>query len=200
GWDGWDGAGDGHRAGACRVEVEMDVDPAGRGDHALRRPHVRVRADDERGVDGVHDLRVAGLSDTDDPPVLDADVRLDDALHRVDQKCVRDHEVERPVPGGDPAVHPEPVPEGLAAPDNALVARDEVVLFHLCPQLGITETHAVADGGSEELDVGLPAHTPRHAYAPRKPAASARSRAVFSRAALVSPSGSWFGPWTWRST
>src|SRR5205085_3930046 len=87
-----------------RVEVDVDVDSAGGGDHPLRRADVGRGADREAGRDAVHDLRVAGLADPGDAAVLDPDVRLDDALDGVDHQRVRDHEVERAVGRGDPAV------------------------------------------------------------------------------------------------
>ena len=45
-------------------------------------------------VDAVADRRVAGPPDPDDPAVLDPDVGLDDAEHRVDDERARDDDVE----------------------------------------------------------------------------------------------------------
>ena len=78
------------------------------------------------GCDAVHDRRVAGLADADDAAVLDADVALDDAEHRIDHHGVADHHVERArgavVAGGEPHA----VAQRLAAAVQALVARDRV--------------------------------------------------------------------------
>ena len=45
------------------VEVDVDVDAAGRDDVAFGAAHVRVRADDQVRVDAVHDVGVARLAD-----------------------------------------------------------------------------------------------------------------------------------------
>ena len=65
----------------------MAVDDAGRRDQPVAvigcvcGPMVQV--------DAVADVRVAGPTDPDDPAVLDADVRLDDAEGRVDDDRAR---------------------------------------------------------------------------------------------------------------
>ena len=47
------------------------------------------------GIDPVHHRRVARLADADDLAVLDADVALDDAEHRIDHQRVAEQHVER---------------------------------------------------------------------------------------------------------
>ena len=60
-------------------EVHVAVDGAGGEDRAVAGEDLGRRADDERRVDAVHRVGVAGLADADDAPVADADVGLDDA-------------------------------------------------------------------------------------------------------------------------
>ena len=60
-----------------RDQMDVAVNDAGRRDHAITDDRLGMRADGQ--VDAVADLRVARSPDTDHPPVLDADVRLDDA-------------------------------------------------------------------------------------------------------------------------
>ena len=57
----------------------------------IRRGRV---ADDHVRVDARHDVRIAGLADADDAAVADADVGLDDAGDRIDDRRVLDDDVE----------------------------------------------------------------------------------------------------------
>ncbi len=74
-------------------EVDVAVDPAGGEDAAFARDHLRRRADDHG--DAVLDQRISRVADARDAPVLDADVRLDDARDRIDDEGIRNDEVER---------------------------------------------------------------------------------------------------------
>src|SRR5262249_57760646 len=64
--------------------------------------------------------------------------------------------------GRDPPVNAEPVAQGLAAPEDTFVSRDQEVLLHLGPELGVAEPDAVADRRPEELDVLTARQSPRH--------------------------------------
>src|ERR1700691_2633760 len=64
------------------VEVDVDVDGAGRGDHAVAITHSRGRRDDETRVDAVHDGRIASLAEADNAAIFDAQVAFDDTEHR----------------------------------------------------------------------------------------------------------------------
>ncbi len=150
-----DPGGDRLLAQPSRVEVDVHVQRARGRDHPLARAHVRVRPDHEARVDAVHRLRVAGLADPGDAAVLDADVALDDALHRVDHEHVRDHEVERAVGRRDGAVRAEAVAHRLAAAEHGLVAGHEQVALDLRPQLRVAEPDAVARRRAEQLRVLL---------------------------------------------
>jgi hypothetical protein len=77
------------------VEMHMDIDAARRRDHAFRIAHHGGRADDQLRMHAVHGRGVAGLADGDDLAVLDADVALDDAEHRIDHERVAEQHVER---------------------------------------------------------------------------------------------------------
>ena len=52
------------------IEVDVDVDGAGRGDHAFAITHSRCRRDEKTGIDAVHDGGVAGLAEADDTAVF----------------------------------------------------------------------------------------------------------------------------------
>ena len=66
----------------CRIEMDMNVDAAGRGDEPLGIAHGGRGADDQVGMDPVHGRRIAGLANADDLSVLDADVAFHDTEHR----------------------------------------------------------------------------------------------------------------------
>jgi hypothetical protein len=104
--------------------------------------------------DAVHHLRVAGLADGADAPVLDADVGLHHAEHGVDDRHVGDHQVGRAAGAGDPVVHAHAFAQALAAAEDDLVAgRAAQVALDLDEQTGVAETDAVAGGGTEQADV-----------------------------------------------
>src|SRR5690606_31803966 len=65
-------------------EVDMGVYPARRQDHALAGDHFGGAADSDGHAR--LDIRVAGLADGGDAPVLEADVGLDDAPVVEDQR------------------------------------------------------------------------------------------------------------------
>ncbi len=76
------------------------------------------------GCDAVHGRGVAGLADGDDLAVLDADVALDDAEHRIDHERVAEQHVERAHGAVIARRQAQAVAERLAAAVKALLARD----------------------------------------------------------------------------
>ena len=112
---------------AGRVEMHVHVDRARRDDHALAIAHRRARADDQAWIDAIHDGRIAGLADADDPAILHADVALDDAQDGIDDERVAEQEVERAIGVGDARGEAEAVAQRLAAAVQAFVAIDCVV-------------------------------------------------------------------------
>ena len=122
-----------------RDEVDVAVDRAGRGDEAVAHDRLRVRAD--RQVDAVADGVVAGPADADDPPVLDADVRLDRAEDRVEDERPR----RRPhrAPSRDAPTLGRPRPDRLGVAPDRLVAGGLAVLRHADPQVGVAEADPV---------------------------------------------------------
>ena len=57
--------------------------------------HRGGRADDQVRMHAVHRRGVAGFADADDLAVLDADIALDDAEHRIDHQRIAQQHVER---------------------------------------------------------------------------------------------------------
>src|SRR5690606_10564072 len=136
------------RIGLCGADiVEVRVDTASGQDEAFTCDHLSVDADDQVRVDARHDVRVAGLADAGDLAVLDADVSFHDA-GVVDDQSIGDHAIERPrrVNAGR-LTHA--VADDLAGAENALVAVDGVILFHLRYQARVAKLNLVARGWSE---------------------------------------------------
>ncbi|MNY40015.1 hypothetical protein D3C86_1747300 [compost metagenome] len=71
--------------------MDVGVDAASGEDHAFTGDHFSAGAD--RDGDAGLDVRVAGLADAGDAPVLEADVGLDDAPV-IDDQCVGDQGVD----------------------------------------------------------------------------------------------------------
>ena len=76
--------------------MHMHVDATWRGDQPFGIAHRGRRADDQVRVNAVHRRGIAGFADADDLSVLDADIALDDAEHRIDHQRIAEQHVERP--------------------------------------------------------------------------------------------------------
>src|SRR2546421_10306550 len=105
---------------------------AGSDEQAMTGDRPGPRADSQ--VDAVHDVRVAGPSDTHDAAVLDADVGLDDPDQGIDDDRATDHGVELAL-GRRAVVLAHPRPEVLrVAPEN-LIGRFGQVVFDPDPEI-----------------------------------------------------------------
>ena len=140
------------------VEMHVDVDAARRRDHAFGIAHRGGGADDQLRMHAVHGRRVAGLADGDDLAVLDADVALDDAEHRIDHERVAEQHVERAHGAVIARRQAQPIAERLAAAVKALLARDGEVMLDLGKKRRVAETNGVARGRAVHLRVVLAAH------------------------------------------
>ena len=130
--------------------VNMGIDPAGGDDLAFGGNHFRRGADGDGDV-GL-DIGIAGFADGEDPPVLHADIGLDDPPVINDQR-VGEHQVD--TVGGQHLSLTHPVADHFAAAEFDLFSVGGQIIFHLDPQLGIGQAHLVADGGAEHIGIGL---------------------------------------------
>src|SRR5690606_24375007 len=136
------------RVGLCGAYiVEVRADAASGQDQAFTCDHPGVDADDQVRVNARHNVRIAGLADAGDLTVLDANVSFHDA-GVVDDQSIGDHAIERSrrVNAGR-LTHA--VADDLAGAENALVAVDGVILFHLRYQARVAKLNLVARGWSE---------------------------------------------------
>ena len=136
----------------------MAVDGTGRGDQAVAHDGLGVRPDGQ--LDPVADARVAGAADPDDPSVLDADVRLEDPEHRIDDERAGKDRIElrrrRPPLG-------RAWPQGLAVAPDRLVAWRLPILADPDPEVGVAEPDLVSSGrakAGEPLGGGEPVQRP----------------------------------------
>ena len=109
----------------------MAVDGAGGEDAPVAGHHLGAGTDDERRVDAVHRVGVAGLADADDAAVADADVGLDDAPV-VEDHGAGDDEVGRALGAGRRRLAHR-LADDLAAAEHGLVAAGAAVLGDLDP-------------------------------------------------------------------
>ena len=141
-------------------EVDVTVDGAGGEDLALARHHLGAGTDQD-GDAGL-DVRVAGLADGGDPPLLDADVGLDDTPIVQDQG-VGDDQVHHL--GGGTLALAHAVADDLAAAEFDLLAIEAVIPLDLDPEIGVPQAHPVPGGRTVHLGVGPPADG-RHQSSP----------------------------------
>jgi len=132
-------------------EVDVRVDAAGSEDHAFTGDHFGAGADGDGHVRLY--VRVTGLADSSDAPVLETDVGFDDAPV-VDDQRIGDQRVDHF--GGEQLALALAIADDFAAAEFHLFAVSGEVFFDFDPQLGVCQAHLVADGGAEHVGVGLP--------------------------------------------
>src|SRR2546427_483987 len=173
--------------------MDVRVDRAGRNEQAVAGD--RPGPGTDRQVDAVHDVRVAGPSDTHDAAVLDADVGLDDPDQGIDDDRATDHGVELAL-GRRAAVLAHPRPEVLrVAPENLIgrIGRSEVLVTVslMRARSGASRTspsaNRTAPGPSSERGPNGARITTR-----REPSSSRTSKRI-SCATSATPSSTWFG-------
>ena len=141
-----------------RIEMHMHVDAAWRGDHAFGIAHSGCRADDQVRMHTVHRRRVAGFADADDFPVLDADVALDDAEHRIDHQRIAQKHVERAHGAVIARRHAETIAQRLAAAMQALFAGNGEIMLDLGEKRGVAKADRIANGRAIHMRVVFAAH------------------------------------------
>ena len=130
-------------------EMDVGVEAAGGEDLALARDHFGAGPDDD-GDAGL-DVRIAGLADRRDQPVLQADIGLHDPP-MVEDDRVGDDGVDRAARVGRLRL-PHAVADHLAAAELHLFAVGGEILLDLDDELGVGEAHPVAGRGAEHLGV-----------------------------------------------
>src|ERR1700688_465187 len=160
-------------------EVNMRIDGAGRHDQAFTCDHLAAGAQHD-----VHPrlyIRIAGLADGCDPPVLDPQVGLDDAP-MVENDDIGDHGIDDF--GGRALALAHAVANDFAAAEFDLFTVDAVIVLDFDPQLRVAETYPIAAGRAEHLGVGAacdaghdraPMMRPWNPYTIRSPARATSS-------------------------
>ena len=143
----------------------------------LPAKHLGGRADDQAGVDAVHDVGVAGLADGHDAAVADPDIGLDDPPVVEDDRA-GDDQVGGTVGSRGHALAHRLADDLAAAEDGLVTAGPRAVLGHCDEQVGVGQADPVAD--SRSVQAGVPVAGDPHGSADpgngsREPAASPRS-------------------------
>src|SRR5207253_1732316 len=174
-----DPGGDAARHGLERLlrrdEMDVRVHAARGHDQALRRDRLGRHAHGHAGCHARHHVGIAGLPDPGDAPVLDPDVRLDDA-GPVDDERVGDDAVER-LRLARARLLSHAVAQHLAPAELALVAVHGVVALHLRDQVRVAEPDPVTPRRAEQVGVVPPLDGPAHGFSstcanPRETAAA----------------------------
>ena len=141
-----------------RLEVDMDIDAARRGDQAFAVGDDGRGSADESGMDAIHDSRIARLADPGDAALAHADVGLHDPDHGIDHQRVVNDEIEgSPVVTGA-GVHPHAVPIALARPRGQFVTRHEEVTGDCGQETRVAKSDAVALGRPVGSGIARPGH------------------------------------------
>lgn len=127
--------------------MRVDVKEARRDNHPFDREDVGVGRNDEARCH-VHRIGIAGFADTDDQPILDPDVTLDDAENRIDDDGIGHNEIEGAVARLPFRRLAHAIADCLAAAEYKFVAVCCVVVFDLGYQAGVSEVNPVAGGGA----------------------------------------------------
>jgi hypothetical protein len=139
-------------------EMDMNIERAGGQDLAFTCNRLGAWADDN--IDARLDIRIAGLADTDDAAVLEADIGLDDAPV-IDNQRVGDHGIDRACGPWFLALS-HAVADHLAAAEFHLFAVGGEILLHLDDEIGIGQPQPVPGGWSEHVRIGGAGHFISH--------------------------------------
>ena len=115
-----------------------------------------TRTADQLGPDPVLDGGISGFAHTDDLAVLNADIALHNAQHRVDDRGVLDHHIQPARGRGRGGVKAHPVAHHLAGSGQTLVAIDRMVVLNLGQQRSVAQTHHIARCWSIRGRIGRP--------------------------------------------
>ncbi len=134
------------------MDVRID---AGRGQDQVRaRDGVGADAELESGRDPIHGLRVAGLANAADAPVLDADIGLHHPQHCIHDGDVGDHEIRCAGRAREPVVHAHAFAQAFAAAEDHFIARTAAqVALDFDKQAGIAQTNAIPDRRAIEAHI-----------------------------------------------
>src|SRR6516164_3699986 len=125
--------------------MDMRIDAAGRNDAIFAGDGLRSRPDDD--VDSGLDIWVAGLADTADAAVADADIGFDDPPMIEDYR-IGDDGIDSAL-GACRLPLPHAVADDFATPELDLFAVDRVVVLNFDDEIGICQPHPVPGRRSE---------------------------------------------------
>ena len=128
-----------------KVEMHVHIDPARCGDHSFAVANGGGRRNEKTRIDAIHDGGIAGLAEADHAAVLDAEVALDDADHRINNQNVAHEQIERALRAGHACRKSDAITQRLAATVQALIAVDCVILLDDGDQRRIGKADAVAN-------------------------------------------------------
>src|ERR1700683_1727276 len=126
-------------------KMHVGIDGAGGGYEPLARNRLGAGTDHHVGLHAVHEIGIARFADAHNPPVPDADVRLEDAENGIHDDHRGDHEVEHARVIAHAGRLSHAIAEGLATAEYRFIARNEQAALHLADQLGVSQPEAITN-------------------------------------------------------
>src|SRR5579862_9241073 len=137
-------------------EMNVRVDGTGRRNQPFAGDHLGAGADHQIRIDAILDLGVAGLTDADDQSVLDADVGLHDAEHRVHDDHRANDEIEDAVGVAAAGNLAHTVAHDFAAAVDGFLAGQHEAPFDAGNERRVGEPEAITLGRAIKRRVRLP--------------------------------------------
>ena len=141
-----------------RLEVDMDIDAARRGDQAFTVGDDGRRSTDQSGIDAIHDSRIARLADPGDTAFAHADVGLHDSDHGVEHESVVNDEIEGSAVVAGAGIHSHAVAIALAGPRGQFVTRHETVIGDCGQETRVAKPDAITRGRPVGSGIARPRH------------------------------------------
>src|SRR5262245_8204119 len=138
--------------------VDMRVDAAGSDDITFAGDHFGTRTDDHADI-GLH-IRIARLAYSGNTPVLDADIGLHNSPV-IENHCVGNDRIDSTFTAGTLRLA-HAISDHLPASKLHFLAVGREVLLYFDDEVGIGETHLVADRWAKHLRIGGAAHCVWH--------------------------------------
>lgn len=136
--------------------MNMRVETSGCDNLAFTSDDIGAGTDDQVWMDALHDVWVAGFSNTNDVTVLDTDIRFVNT-RPVNHQSIGDDRIQG-ITVRTAASLSHSLAQRFTTTERALIPILSKILLHLDPQVGGTETDEVTGSGSEHADIGLSLH------------------------------------------
>ncbi|MNW60872.1 hypothetical protein D3C74_388950 [compost metagenome] len=112
--------------------MNMGINAASGYNHAFTSNDFGGSTDDQRGVNPIHCIRIAGFANGADMPIPNADIRFYNAP-MINDDGVGNNGIRSTVTAQGRGGLAHPVADDFATPELALISVHSIVMFDLCP-------------------------------------------------------------------